>query len=104
MVTGPNSVKTELGELYGNRAYPWQVDSPVEVLLRPDDITLSDFGGIEATVEKKVFSGGATLYSLALPTGSAVEVLLPSHRDYPVGDTIRIEADVEHLIAFSLHE
>ncbi len=101
VVTGPSSVKTELGDLYGNRAYPWQVDSPVEVLLRPDDITLSDFDGIDAVVQKKVFSGGATLYTLALPTGSAVEALLPSHRDFQLGETISIEADVEHLIAFS---
>ena len=101
VVTGPSSVKTELGDLHGNRAYPWQVDSPVEVLLRPDDITLSDFGGINAVVQKKVFSGGATLYTLALPTGSAVEALLPSHRDFQLGETISIQADVEHLIAFS---
>lgn len=100
VVTGPNSVKTELGDLHGNRAYPWQVDSPVEVLLRPDDITLSDFDGIAAVVQKKVFSGGATLYTLALPTGSAVEALLPSHRDFQLGETISIQADVEHLIAF----
>ncbi|MFT5575789.1 MAG: iron(III) transport system ATP-binding protein [Bermanella sp.] len=101
VVTGPNSVKTELGDLHGNRAYPWQVDSPVEVLLRPDDITLSDFDGIDAIVKKKIFSGGATLYTLALPTGSAVEALLPSHRDFQLGETISIQADVEHLIAFS---
>lgn len=101
IVTGPSSVKTELGELHGNRAYPWQNDTPVEVLLRPDDITLSDFNGIQATVKKKVFSGGATLYTLILPTGSAVEALLPSHRDYPLGESISIQAEVEHLIAFS---
>ena len=61
---------------------------------------LSDFEGIEATIEKKVFNGGATLYRLALPTGSKVEALLPSHRDFQIGDRIAIEADVEHLIAF----
>ncbi len=100
IVTGPNSINTELGDLHGNRAYPWQEGSPVDVLLRPDDIILSDFGGIAATVEKKVFNGGATLYKLALPTGSTVEALLPSHRDFQIGETIIIEADVEHLIAF----
>lgn len=101
VVTGASSVKTELGDLHGNRAYPWQEGSPVDVLLRPDDITLSDFDGIDAVVQKKVFSGSATLYTLALPTGSAVEALLPSHRDFQPGETISIQADVEHLIAFS---
>ena len=100
VVSGHNSIQTELGDLHGNRAYPWPENSPVEVLLRPDDIVLSDFEGIEATIEKKVFNGGATLYRLALPTGSKVEALLPSHRDFQIGDRIAIEADVEHLIAF----
>ncbi|MBB3047417.1 iron(III) transport system ATP-binding protein [Litorivivens lipolytica] len=103
-VTDHHSIQTELGDLLGNRAYPWPENSRVDVLLRPDDIVLSDFEGVEATVEKKVFNGGATLYTLALPTGSKVEALLPSHRDFPLGETIAIEADVEHLIAFHRDE
>ena len=94
-------IKTELGVITGNRAYDWPTDTPVDVLLRPDDIVLSPDHGISSTVVKKIFSGSATLYTLQLPTGSLVESLFPSHHDYNVGDTVNIEAEVEHLIAFT---
>ena len=99
-----NIINTELGALIGNRAYPWPPGTPVEVLLRPDDIVLSDTGGLRATVEKKVFSGSATLYTLRLPTGSLVEALLPGHSDFPIGETIAVTSELEHLIAFQRSE
>ncbi len=98
-LSGPHTVLTELGEIHGQRTYTWPLETPVEVLLRPDDVTL-DERGIPAQVVKKVFSGSATLYTLRLPTGSLVEALLPSHHDYLVEDTVCIRAGVEHLIAF----
>ncbi len=96
-----NTVNTELGALIGNRAYPWPSGTPVDVLLRPDDVVLSDFGGLNATVERKIFSGSATTYTLRLPTGSVVEALLPSHRDFQIGDRVQIGTELEHLIAFA---
>ena len=99
-----NSVKTELGIINGNRAYPWKLDTPLDVLLRPDDIVLDNTRGIGARVIKKVFSGSATLYTLKLPTGSTVESLLPSHYDYQIDDIMNISANVEHLIAFTPEE
>ena len=104
MTTSQNTVKTELGMISGNRAYQWQPDSPVDVLLRPDDITLDGQQGINAQIVKKIFSGSATLYTLQLPTGSRVESLLPSHIDYAIGDKLNIKAEVEHLIAFTPDE
>ncbi|MFT7404970.1 ABC transporter ATP-binding protein [Zhongshania sp.] len=99
-----NTVTTEFGTLMGNRAYRWPPGTPVEILLRPDDIVLSDFGGITATVVEKVFSGSATLYTLSLPTGSRVEALLPSHRNYAINETVQINTEADHLIAFSREE
>lgn len=104
MSLSPSSIKTELGVITGNRAYDWQPNTPVEVLLRPDDISLNSNEGICATAIKKVFSGSATLYTLQLPTGSLVTALLPSHRDYNIGETLKIQANVEHLIAFHRNE
>jgi len=100
------SVDTEMGTLKTEVAHDWPKGSPIEILLRPDDITLSRSAtdGITATVEKKVFSGSATLYSFKLPTGSCVESLLPSHHNYDVGESIRIRAEIEHLVAFSKAE
>ena len=105
-VNSPSTIQTELGELIGNRAYDWPEGTPVDVLLRPDDVILSDsyndgkISGLQTTIKKKVFAGSASLYTLALPTGSTVEALLTSHHDFSIGDTLHIETDVEHLVAF----
>lgn len=101
MSIDPFNIATELGTLKSDSPRDWPRDTPVEILLRPDDIVLSDKDGIDATVDKKVFSGSATLYSFKLPTGSCVESLLPSHHNYQIGETVHIKAEVEHLIAFS---
>lgn len=104
MAIDHNKVQTELGVISGNRAYQWQTDTPVDVLLRPDDIVLNGGDGIIAEVVKKVFSGSTTLYTLRLPTGSLVESLLPSHHDYKPGEKLMVKAEVEHLIAFAIDE
>jgi iron(III) transport system ATP-binding protein len=104
MTINHNQIKTELGIITGNRAYHWSANTPVDVLLRLDDIVLDVNAGINSEIIKKVFSGSATLYSLRLPTGSMVESLLSSHHDFNVGDHIKIQAKVEHLIAFTPEE
>lgn len=95
-----NSVKTELGIIHSAKTHSWCSNTPLDVLLRPDDVVLAEHSGIEATVSYKLFTGSATLYKLHLPTGSTVESLLPSHYDFQVGDAIKISAKVEHLVAF----
>lgn len=104
MVIDQNRVQTELGVIAGNRAYQWQTDTPVDILLRPDDVVLSSSGGIVTEVVKKVFSGSTTLYTLRLPTGSLVKSLFPSHHDYQLGEQLMVKAEVEHLIAFTIDE
>ncbi|MGJ8686399.1 MAG: ABC transporter ATP-binding protein [Spongiibacteraceae bacterium] len=98
--SAPNIVDTELGKLVGNRAYPWPTGTQVDVLLRPDDITLTDTGNISATIEKKVFSGSATIYTLRLKSGNHIETLVPSYRDYAPGQEVNIAPTLEHLIMF----
>lgn len=104
MALDQHRVQTELGVIAGNRAYQWQPDTPLDILMRPDDIVLSDSDGILAEVIKKVFSGSTTLYTLRLPTGSLVESLFPSHHDYQLGEKLTVRAQVEHLIAFTIDE
>ncbi|MCX4028674.1 ABC transporter ATP-binding protein [Endozoicomonas sp. SM1973] len=97
----PESVATELGELTGNRSYNWVVGTPIEVLLRPDDVIEAPDSPIKAEVVQKVFKGAMTHYHLRLPTGSIVESLIPSHHNYEVGEQIGIKVEADHLVAFS---
>ncbi|CAH0993413.1 Fe(3+) ions import ATP-binding protein FbpC 2 [Sinobacterium norvegicum] len=102
----PDKVTTELGEISGNRAYSWPTNSEVEVLLRPDDIEINspDEEGYPATISYKLFSGSSTLYKLTLDSGIEIEALIPSHHDYSVNQTVRVNLHVEHLVAFSADE
>lgn len=99
-IKGKDSIQTELGEISGNRCYDLPDNSPVDVLLRPDDIVHDDSSDRKAEVVDKVFAGTATLYTLQLPTGSRVQSAFPSHHDYRIGDTVGIRVEADHLIAF----
>ncbi|MFQ6023745.1 MAG: ABC transporter ATP-binding protein [Acidiferrobacterales bacterium] len=96
----PDTVETELGICKGNRAYPWDKNTPVEVLLRPDDIVPSPDGPLRAEVIKKAFKGAEILYTLRLPTGGYVLSLFPSHADHSLGATVGIRVEADHLIVF----
>lgn len=100
MLTAPDSFRTEIGELQGNRAYSDPVDTCVEILLRPDDIVPDPDGPISAIVAEKAFKGAETLYTLKLDTGATVLSLFPSHRDYGLGDRVQVRVAADHLISF----
>lgn len=96
----PESVQTELGLLRGNRAYAWPQNSPVDVLLRPDDITVDAHSPFQAQVDDKTFLGATTLYRLSLPSGTRLQSLLPSHLDFTPGEQIGIRLTPDHLVVF----
>jgi iron(III) transport system ATP-binding protein len=96
----PDTVRTELGVCKGNRAYPWGKDAPIEVLFRPDDIVFDPDGPLRAQVTQKAFKGAEILYTLRLPTGGLVLSLFPSHADHPVGATVGIRVEADHLVVF----
>ena len=97
----PQLVDTEVGVIHGNRAYGWHKGSPVDILLRPDDILPDSESPLRAKVLQKTFTGASMLFKLELPTGSVVEALFPSHNDHQVGETVGIRLEADHLVAFS---
>lgn len=98
----PEQVATELGPIQGNRAYPWQQGTSVEVLLRPDDIQPDPNGPLRATVLTKTFTGATSLVQLQLPSGAIIDALFPSDTEEQPGDAVGIRLDVRHLVAFPL--
>ncbi|RRJ84136.1 ABC transporter ATP-binding protein [Aestuariirhabdus litorea] len=95
------SITTELGLLAGNRVFNWPEGTPVEVLLRPDDIVLDETSDCIATVVRKTFMGAVSQYQLQLPTGSVIESLIPSHHDLKLGDRTGIRVEADHLVVFA---
>lgn len=72
----------------------------VQVLIRPDDIIHDDDSPTTARIIKKAFRGESYLYTLALPSGTRVLTLVPSHHDHDVGESLGIKLDISHLIYF----
>ena len=99
-MTGPDCVHTELGELRGNRAYAWESGTQVDVLLRPDDITLDPGSALKARILGRTFLGAATLYRLQLPTGCQLESIFPSQTEFLPGQDVGIRVAAEHLVLY----
>ncbi len=100
VLTDPERVQTELGELRGNIAYNLPRGREVEVLLRPDDVAIGEGAGPIGEITAKAFKGAETLYTLRLPDGAEVLSLAPSHQDYGVGQRLPLAFKGDHLILF----
>jgi len=96
----PNLVRTDIGEIQGNRAYPWAIKSNVEVLIRPDDIIPKADSELRAEVVDKAFKGAEIMYTLKLSNGSRVLSLFPSHFHHNIGEQVGISIAADHLVAF----
>ena len=87
-VLTPNTVMTVIGAVQADVPDDCPPESCVDVLIRPDDLTLAEGAPHKATVTSQVFRGAEYLYTLALADGSQILALAPSHHVYAVGDTV----------------
>ena len=96
------TVNTALGRISGNRAYPWPDGTPVDILLRPDDVLIVEESPRRCRVTDRAFMGADTLYTLRLEDGVELLSLMPSRYDYAIGCEVGIELDIDHFILFPL--
>lgn len=73
---------------------------PVKVLLRPDDIVFDAEAGVAAVIERRLFRGSTTLYSLRLDNGEEVLSVSPSHALYDPQHRVGVRARPGNLILF----
>jgi iron(III) transport system ATP-binding protein len=91
-------VLTELGEVQSHtQIAPGQT---VDVLLRPDSLQYVADSPVRARVLGKVFQGASILYRLQLPSGAAVEALLPSQQQHAQGSEIGVALAATRLVSF----
>jgi iron(III) transport system ATP-binding protein len=95
-----DTLETEAGIIKGPRHFPWPIGTPVDVLLRPDDIVPDPAGKLCCQVVQKAFKGAEILYTLRLPTGGILLSLFPSHHNHEIGERVGIRIQAEHLVAF----
>ena len=94
------SFLSEFGEIRGNRAYDFPLNSAVDILIRPDDVVFDPSSNLKGTIIAKTFAGTNTQYQIALPSGKEIEASFPSHQDLNIDDTVHFSLDAEHLIAY----
>ena len=100
ILLSPDTVKTELGIIVGDRAYDWPIKTPVKLLLRPDDLISDPEGHLQAEVIHKAFKGAEIMYTLRLKTGTKVLSLFPSHHDHNIGEQVRLQLAPDHMVIF----
>jgi len=94
------SVQTELG-VVNCQARDWPSGSPVDVLLRPDDLTFTEQGEQQAQVLSSSFQGASTLYRLRLATGAHVDALFPSHVQRQPGEYVGVRIAAQQVVTFA---
>ncbi len=94
-------VETILGVLCGPQQHGFAINETVQVLLRPDDVVHDDDSPLTAEVIERIFRGANFLYVLRLADGSRLLSLVPSHHTHPVGSSIGIRIEPDHLVVFA---
>jgi iron(III) transport system ATP-binding protein len=74
--------------------------TPVEVMIRPDDIGFVPQADGTGVIIRRFFRGSETLYCIRLPSGHRVHSSQPSASMFPTGTRVRAEAQVLHVVAF----
>lgn len=93
-------VETELGILYGQCCIELPAGTPVNVLIRPEDILYDAALEPNAEVVQRNFRGPNILYTLGMANNTRLQMLMPSTCDHHPGTRIGIRAEVQHLVLF----
>lgn len=100
IIAGANEVSTELGYFRGDLSTDLPVGTPVDILVRPDDVIHDDDSPQTAKILKRAFRGESYLYTLALPSGKQVLSLVPSHHNHAIGENLGIKMDIDHVVVY----
>jgi iron(III) transport system ATP-binding protein len=96
-VVRPGAVVTDVGTFPVDGA---SVGAEVDVMIRPDDVTFVPAAAGDAVVVHRDFRGTETLYCLLLPGGRRLYSSQPSWATAVVGDRVRVEIRLEHVVTF----
>lgn len=103
-VLDEHRLETGLGVITGHMSISYPEYTPVDLLVRPDDVHYDPRGEIKARVESSVFRGADHLYTLVIKDGFRVVCHVPSHYTFEPGEEIKINLDLQHLVIFpSIH-
>ncbi|MHB0774268.1 ABC transporter ATP-binding protein [Halomonas sp. WWR20] len=91
-----DSVITEFGIIAVQHTQACAPQSPVDVLLRPENIVQDSNSAILATVEQSTFAGATTYYRLRLPSSCLIEASFDNREVFACGERIPIRLEKAH--------
>ncbi|MGH2374108.1 MAG: ABC transporter ATP-binding protein [bacterium] len=92
----PQGLKTEIG-LIPQHA-PLAPDTPVEVLVRPDDVTVAAAADGTATVLRRLFQGSEVIYCVQLPSGRNIHSMQPHTTGLSPGARVTVTLTPGHIL------
>jgi iron(III) transport system ATP-binding protein len=96
----PIGLETELGIAHPQVEVGLALGTQVDVLVRPDDLTLHPDPQGEGRVVDCIFRGMDYLYQVALPSGRQVRCLGPHTTRYAPGTPVRVELTPGHAMTW----
>jgi iron(III) transport system ATP-binding protein len=72
----------------------------VDLLVRPQDVAVSDDSPVQARLLARAFRGAETLYTLQLASGASVLALVPSQHEHAVGSAVGLRLQPRDLVAY----
>ena len=100
-VCADDCVDTALGMIDGVLSARFVPGTPVDVLVRPDDLRLDqEAGTVVATVTARAFRGADFLYTLTVADGTEVLCVAPSHEYHEPQSQVRLRHNFSHLVVF----
>nr|CAA6810493.1 MAG: Ferric iron ABC transporter, ATP-binding protein [uncultured Thiotrichaceae bacterium] len=97
-VLNPKRLATPLGDIDARIPGSCQQGCLLDVLIRPDDIQLSESGEHTAQITSRAFRGAQYMYTLGLNDKHHILALAPSHQVHDVGEIINFTLDMQHLV------
>lgn len=95
-----NTIETELGIIHGTLPAGCTENTPVEILIRPDDIVHNDNSQYQLEITDKIFRGAEFLYTLKINETSHILCITPSHHNHALNSLLGITLDITHSVIF----
>jgi len=91
------SLYTELGSVNtSNHIINNNTSNRIEVMVRPDDVTIYPSENGNGKISGRIFQGGFNLYRITLDSGILVHSILMHTRNYQLGTKVKVELGSGH--------
>ena len=101
LVAGENTIATDLGEIKGNLPETCKHHDKVDVLIRPENVILTDDNENKVVIIARYFRGSNYLYTLKTKSGAELLCFLSSSEGLQIDQSIGVRLQIEKPVFFS---